>query len=464
MTLSQLPGPSRGTPAYTKFFDPSLSRAGLTRPETPASGILFDAPGYSGGAASDLKVFAIANDMSACGNFRVRYPLMNLAAQGARVRVNLLSDKSPLHMEEMTWANVLLIQRWGTPEMAEALLMLSRSTGAAVVYEIDDYLHGVHPDSPAYSLYDKETPDGALQLRTLLYWMQEADGTIFSTRELASIYKPYTKYGHVIMNALDLEIGERDWNAPRPDWRVHAGNCHVTEKSLLFGVSFGDTHVPDMEVMGDAVHEIIFRKKDVFFGMQTSPQMAYEYTKAHDIPLDRVVYLPPTTFQNYPPSLSMFDVALCPLAHTTFNYCKSDLRILEFGAQGVPYVASKVAPFQRFHKETGGKGGVLASSPQQWLTETLSLLKSSSYRTSKGDFLRAHVRKNYDLHQSADDLIHSLRSFIVARRGPFRADSLQAVRDALHARPLQCAPVSLKDPCPCGSVRSYGHCCLPAWG
>ena len=154
MSFSQLPGPSRGTPKFDKFFDPSLSCDGLVYPTPPPDGVLFDAPGYPGGIASGLKVFAIANDMFACGNLRVRYPLMNLAAKGARVKICILTDDTPLLLQDMYWANVLLVQRWGTPELVDAIMTLSKSTGAAVVYEIDDFLHGIHPDSPAYAFYN----------------------------------------------------------------------------------------------------------------------------------------------------------------------------------------------------------------------------------------------------------------------------------------------------------------------
>jgi hypothetical protein len=464
LTFSQLPGPSRGTEAFDKFFGVGLSQAGLTRPAAPSDGILFDAPGYPGGIASGLKVYALANDQFACGNLRIRYPLMNLAARGARVKVAILSDETPVHIEDLQWANVIMVQRWGTPEMADAIMNISRATGAAVVYEIDDFLHGVHPKSPAFEMYNGKTPAGALMLRTLTYWMHESVGTIFSTRELASVYEPNTKNGHVILNGLDLKTGERDWNGDRLDWRGHAHGCHVTAKSLLFGLSCSDTHEPDLPEMGGAIREVLERTKDTFFGFQTNPELAYRYTRQMGLPLDRVVYLPPTPFKDYPRQLSMFDVALCPLENTTFNHCKSNLRLLEFGAWGVPYVASKVGPFQRFHQETKGQGGLIADNPDQWAGHILKLLKSEHYRRLKGDFLKHHVHTEHDIQNTAEDLAYSLRSFILARHGRFRAPSLQSVRDAVAGVPSNPIPLNQKGLCPCGSGRTYRQCCTPAWG
>lgn len=464
MSFSQLSGPSRDTPSFDKFFHPSLSCEGLIRPTPPSDGVLFDAPGYTGGLASGLKVFAIANDMFACGNLRVRYPLMTLAAKGARVKICILTDTTPIHLQDMYWANVLLVQRWGTPEVLDAITALSKSTGAAVVYELDDYLHGVHPDSPAYPLYNPKTSEGALQLQTINRWTTHSDGVIFSTRELASMYSNSTMNSHVILNGLDLTLGERDWNTPKQDWRVFAKDCHVTDNSLLFGVSFSNTHIPDMAEMGDSVAEVLSRTKDTFFGMQTDPEMAYDYVKKHNLPLERVVYIPPTDFLNYPPSLSLFDVALCPLQNTTFNYCKSDLRILEFGAQGVPYVASKVAPFQRFHLQSKGQGGLIADNPNQWAGQIIKLLKSTHYRQAKSEFIRHYVRDQYNISDGAEDLTHTLHSFILARKGRIRAESLQSTRDRVRGIPQTIIPIVPKEKCPCGSGKSYLQCCTPAWG
>ena len=57
-------------------------------------------------------------------------------------------------------------------------------------------------------------------------------------------------------------------------------------------------------------------------------------------------------------------IALAPLADTTFNHSKSDLRVLEAAMLGIPTIASATDSYGRFIEH--GVDGLLVRKPSDW--------------------------------------------------------------------------------------------------
>jgi glycosyltransferase involved in cell wall biosynthesis len=97
----------------------------------------------------------------------------------------------------------------------------------------------------------------------------------------------------------------------------------------------------------------------------------------------------------YPAKLASLnlDLALAPLEFHIFNDCKSNLRLLEYGACGYPVIVSA----------TGAYGGylpctrVISNSTEEWLEAIRMHLSDPQASYRMGDALRETVLRDYML-------------------------------------------------------------------
>lgn len=112
--------------------------------------------------------------------------------------------------------------------------------------------------------------------------------------------------------------------------------------------------------------------------------------------------------------ISHFDIGIAPLAKNRFNECKSDLKLIEYGAWGLPYVASDVSPYRGYHEDTGGQFGFVCKTSDQWEQALRCLIEEPDVRRHMGGKHRGHVRE----HRGPDaclrtwnDLLQSLEGY-----------------------------------------------------
>jgi hypothetical protein len=103
----------------------------------------------------------------------------------------------------------------------------------------------------------------------------------------------------------------------------------------------------------------------------------YDLFKA--LPRERRQYLPPVSFDDYAYQLSQVDVLLVPLRATRFNQGASDLRLMEAGIRGIPWVASPLPAY-----EAWGEGGLLAHTPEEWYAGLQQLVAEADLRATLG--------------------------------------------------------------------------------
>jgi glycosyltransferase involved in cell wall biosynthesis len=103
----------------------------------------------------------------------------------------------------------------------------------------------------------------------------------------------------------------------------------------------------------------------------------YDLFKA--LPHERRRYLRPVSFDDYAGQLSQVDVLLVPLRATPFNQGVSDLRLVEAGIRGVPWIASPLPAY-----EAWGEGGLLARTPNEWYAGLRQLVTEADRRAALG--------------------------------------------------------------------------------
>jgi glycosyltransferase involved in cell wall biosynthesis len=109
-------------------------------------------------------------------------------------------------------------------------------------------------------------------------------------------------------------------------------------------------------------------------------------------------------FDRYPDKLASLalDVALAPLEHHRFNECKSNLRILEYGALGWPVLASDIAPYR------GAPVSCLPNKPQAWVEAIRARIHDREAARQDGERLRAWVHAHWMLEDHLDEWLRAL--------------------------------------------------------
>ncbi len=330
-------------------------------------------------------VVAVVADTGAVGFHRVVHPLTYLARHGTRCRVlsadafaaEAFAAKAP--DAGAPAADVVVIQRQHDAALLPALERAAAG-GATVVYELDDDLHGIPDDNPTKPLFGAEVLAGVDRL------IRASHGVTVSTPELAAACTerhPGTPVV-VVPNGIDFDL--RDWST-----RAAA----PAERRVVVGWAGGATHVEDLRLVQPVVRGLLRDRDDVDVAVVSTPGILAWIQRDWGLDPRRLRATAFTPFPRYPATLASFDIGLAPLADTAFNACKSELRVLEYGAWGTAVVASPVAPYARAIEH--GESGLLARTPAEWRSALDALLDDPARRARIGARLQQQVRDGYDL-------------------------------------------------------------------
>jgi len=174
-----------------------------------------------------LNILGFVADDSACGYLRVRCPIEYAAKLGANARWC-----KQVNQQELMAADYILAQRQYNEDILW-MLEMARDSGKTVIYEVDDYLHGVHEDSPAYRVYKQ----GTKELSNAEKAIANASGLTVTTNELAAFYLKLNRNTYVLPNAIDWEM--RNWSKrvenrdPALTVGWSGGNCYDNLTEVL---------------------------------------------------------------------------------------------------------------------------------------------------------------------------------------------------------------------------------------
>lgn len=419
----------------------------------------------------DLNIVAYAPDMGACGHYRVRFPLQYLASEGVPVNLMYAPTILDLDLRPIAKASHVILSRCVHRDLFLAVRTACNRAGATLVFDLDDNFNEIDPLNPAYGLFRPDTAFGNENRANLRLNLEASDGILFATRELQGYYSDDFPDSHLSPNGLDISVNPQRWaTEKRFDWKALAARqaCKVNEQSLLFGWMGSITHIGDLEPMRNVIHAVLQQNPTAFFGIYSDVELAMHLciTRWH-LPRDRFVFIPPTVFAHYPKKISAFDVGIAPLTNNAFNRGKSDIRLMEMGAMGVPYVASKVAPYYRYHLESKGYCGLMATADAEWVAAINALLRDPDRRAVAAVASVKYARRNCDVSQRSRTLLYTLRTLRENARSHTKAPGAMQMHDLYRGIPLPQKDYALTDPCPCGSGDAYAYCgrgCYPAWG
>ena len=310
----------------------------------------------------------LGNLLSPCAYIRLLLPLDHPAI-GADWDVVVADARQALRYR----ADIVATQRYAVPDpaAADALAAHCRSTGARLVYDLDDDLLNIPRDHP-------EAARLRPRAKTVARLVRSADGLFVSTEALAARLAAIRPDAVVVPNGLD----ERLWLPPPQRTSIARSPVRL----LCMGTA---THDGDLAVIMPALDRLVTQ-----FGDRVAIDVL-GVTKQGDLPpWANRPRLTVNAAASYPGFVDWiigeprWDIGITPLADTAFNRCKSAIKTLDYAALGLPVLASDVAPYRGSLAGRGG-GMLVANTDTAWFAALSRLTRDAELRAQLADGARA---------------------------------------------------------------------------
>ncbi|WP_353387052.1 glycosyltransferase [Halopseudomonas sabulinigri] len=260
-------------------------------------------------------VLAHPADLFGCGHYRVIQPFNALLSAGL---VDGALSQGLMHVTDLERyaPDVVVLQRQIGDDRLEAMRRMKAFSSAFKVYELDDYL----PNLPMKNAHRNAMPKDIV--KSLKRGLSFVDRFVVSTDALAEAFTGFHDDIQVVHNRLD----PRWWGNLPPSVRNASTKPRV-------GWAGGASHTGDLELIFDLVKDLADDVEWVFLGMCPEKLRPYVHEFHEGVSIEK-----------YPRKLASLnlDLALAPVEENLFNECKSNLRLLEYGACSYPVICSDV--------------------------------------------------------------------------------------------------------------------------
>lgn len=244
--------------------------------------------------------------------------------------------------------------------------------GLGIIHMLDD-LFGNLPGK--HHLHNYHKREGNARLRRSL---ELSDRLVVTTEPLKDYYEAFVAETRVIPNSLV----ESTWFDLPVTRRERKGKLRV-------GWAGAQQHLGDLDMIQAVVAHFGQAVDWVFMGM-CPPSVQPHVKEVH----------PFVSINVYPQTLANLDldIAIAPLEDNHFNTCKSNLRLLEYGAMGWPVVCSDVYPFRTDDPPVMR----VSNDAGDWISALEKLIDSENLRSKLGSQLNHWVKTRYALGVHTD--------------------------------------------------------------
>ncbi|WP_095100492.1 glycosyltransferase [Pseudomonas sp. Irchel 3A5] len=305
-------------------------------------------------------------DSFGSGHYRVRQPFAALKA--ARLVEGTVSNwlRQPVELERLAPDTIIFQRQFTTPQL-EMIQNAKTFSKAFKVYELDDYILDVPTGHGTRELLPK---DIAKRLKKAVGL---CDRLVVSTQPLANALKGFNADIRVLENRL-----------PSQWWSGLTAHRQQGRKPRV-GWAGGSSHGDDLQVIAEVVRELAGEVEWVFMGMCPAALRPYVHEFHRGVNIEK-----------YPAQLAglNLDLALAPLEDNFFNACKSNLRLLEYGACGFPVICSDILCYRGDLPVTR-----VRNKPKDWIAAIRERLAEPDANAGAGDALRSVVLDNWMLRE-----------------------------------------------------------------
>lgn len=259
-------------------------------------------------------------DSCGSGTWRLAEPAMELRRRGWAISV-LKGDRF-LTDDELKKLNpdIIVVQRtFGARQVSEVERYRRCLPETFLIMDLDDLLWGVPKHNPAHSTLDNT----ATLINRARRLERVCDRVVLSTKALESHWKETIGGTHADIAVLGPYL---------PDWffsdvtygsrkaRIEPSDC------IRIGFAGSVTHTSTLNRLRTLIKNTTPKLQWVFLGCK--PEGVDDLIEFHDL----------CEIDKYPEALGALGlhIAIAPYATTAFDYCKTDLRLGELGALGIP--------------------------------------------------------------------------------------------------------------------------------
>jgi GT2 family glycosyltransferase/glycosyltransferase involved in cell wall biosynthesis len=248
--------------------------------------------------------------------------------------------------------------------------------GIQIIQMVDDLLGEVPVKHPNRNFQVREGHQRMAQA------LKKSDRLVVTTETLKQHYQKYVPDVWLMPNCLD-----KQWDGLRLP--------RTPGRRLRVGWVGAGQHKGDLELITEVVRELAAEVDWVFMGMCTDAIKPH-IKEFHDY----------VSISDYPKKMASLDldIAIAPLEQNIFNECKSNLRLLEYGAMGWPVVCSDVFPY-RAHNPPVLR---CANEAADWLAAIRTLMHDEALRHRMGDQLHQWVQANFLLKNKAREWMRAI--------------------------------------------------------
>lgn len=262
--------------------------------------------------------------------------------------------------------DVIVAQRWNKHDGLE-VWRRARGPFSRLVYETDDDVSSITPENwAAYQLYGKPEVRDAVEHAAAV-----ADLVTVSTGPLAEVMRQHNPNVVVLPNCI-------------PAWVLDMPR-HKMRARRRVGWMGASSHGIDIGQVASPVRRFLKRFPDWDFQLN-----ATDYRDTIRAPADRMYFRPWVQVNDNPEKFYGsidFDIGLCPLWPTTFSRSKSAVKVIEYGARGIPAVASDCEAYRAVIEH--GVSGFLVKYDHEWLRYMSELAADDGLRAKMGEAARA---------------------------------------------------------------------------
>ncbi|MFE8644614.1 glycosyltransferase [Sphingomonas sp. NCPPB 2930] len=309
-------------------------------------------------------VLALPADHGGCGHYRIIKPFQAMKAGGVVDGMLSADFFSPIELERYG-ADAIVFQRQLTDPQLDNMQRVRQFNRIFKIYELDDYL----PNLPVKSVHKRDI--GQDVIKTLRRGLGYVDRFVVSTDTLAESFAGLHADIRVVRNRLP------------PEWWAGLSSQRGRGRLPRVGWAGGAGHTGDLELVADVVKALASEVEWVFMGLCPDKLRPYVHEVRPGVPIDA-----------YPRALAALDldVAIAPLEQNLFNACKSNLRLLEYGACGFPVVCSDIVCYRGDLPVTRVKNRF-----KDWVDAIRMHTADLAAAAQAGDALRAQVHRDWML-------------------------------------------------------------------
>lgn len=335
----------------------------------------------------------------ACGYYRMAMPAGIFFQKGEGLWMNSRIPGNPdwvRKRDAQTGGRCLAIvtQRQYEPHQVQ-WMKAYRDAGFYVVMDIDDLLwHG--PEQSRFRLSSE-------QRKALRVNLELAGHVVTTNRYLAEqikLFAPAVREVRILRN----RVTEGDFCEPRP---------RQPGERLRVAYMGGMNHLGDIQQITRAIKETAKEIEWFFFGttervVDKTGKLIRERTRVPQALRGlggRVNVLPPQKVDQFLSfcKTQQFHLALAPLEDHPFNRAKSDLKLLEAGAMGVPCIASAVQPYRESPNPLVKPG---AGAWKTWIEEIRAYAIDEQRRLADAHAMRTYAwTRRFEAEDTAEEVL-----------------------------------------------------------